>query len=73
MQNHWKGIYGQKSVINVLNKLIENSKIPHALLFTGSDGVGKEFTAIRFAQALNANFSAPEEAKKTNNLISRFT
>ncbi len=73
MQNYWEGIYGQTSVINILTKLIDNSKIPHALLFTGSDGVGKEFTAIRFAQALNAKFSATDESEKANNLISRYT
>lgn len=73
MQKYWEGIYGQKSVINILDKLIANSKIPHALLFTGAEGIGKEFTAIRFAQVLNYNSSGIEDAEKTNTQIGNFT
>ncbi len=71
MQN-WQGIYGQRSVINTLTKLIENSSVPHALLFSGLSGVGKDFTAIRFAQALNSNNLPGEEAAVVNNLINNF-
>lgn len=72
MQNHWEGIYGQKPVIEILDRLISNSKIPHAFLFTGPEGTGKEFTALRFAQALNS-IPEGENAGKTNNLIAHFT
>lgn len=53
MNNKWKGIYGQQSVLAILDKLILSNNIPHALLFTGIDGVGKEYTAIKFAIAAN--------------------
>ena len=71
--NYWSGIYGQTSVINILNKLLDNSSIPHAFLFTGLPGVGKEFTAIRFAQALNSNYDLSEDSAKISNLISNFS
>jgi len=58
MINYFEGIIGQKSVKNILNKLIDNSKIPHAFLFQGINGSGKELISIRFAQAVNKKFSS---------------
>ena len=57
MNNYFEGIIGQESVKNILNKLINNSKIPHAFLFQGLNGSGKELISIRFAQAVNKKFS----------------
>ena len=54
MNNRWKGIFGQQSIWDILDRLILSSNIPHAFLFTGIDGVGKEFTAIKFTSAVNA-------------------
>src|ERR1035441_10216032 len=54
MNNKWKGIYGQQSVLDILDRLILSSNIPHAFLFTGIDGVGKEFTAIKFTAVVNS-------------------
>ena len=53
MNNKWKGICGQQSSLDILDRLILFSNIPHAFLFTGIDGVGKEFTAIKFTAAVN--------------------
>jgi len=53
MNKKWNGIYGQKSVLDILNRLIISSNIPHAFLFTGIDGIGKEYTAIKFTSAVN--------------------
>jgi len=53
MNNRWNGIYGQQSIIEILEKLISSSNIPHALLFTGIEGIGKDLTAIRFTEAVN--------------------
>ena len=61
MNNYFEGITGQKSAKNILNKLINNSKIPHALLFQGIDGSGKELISIRFAQAVNKKFSSDDD------------
>ena len=53
MKNRWNGIYGQQSIIEILEKLISSSSIPHAFLFTGIEGIGKELTAIRFTESVN--------------------
>jgi len=47
-------IPGQKKVKTILNGFLNSSKIPHALLFSGTDGVGKDFHAIKFAQRLTS-------------------
>ncbi len=58
MINYFEGIIGQEFVKNILNNLIDSSKIPHAFLFQGIDGVGKELTAVKFAQAVNKKYSS---------------
>ena len=69
---NWTGIFGQHSVIEILDRLIESSYIPHALLFTGLSGVGKEFMAIRFAQALNSQDQTIENQERISNFIGNF-
>ena len=54
MNNKWTGIYGQHSVLDILERLLLSSNIPHAFLFTGIYGIGKEFTAIKFTAAVNS-------------------
>jgi len=44
--------------MRVLMKRIRNRKIPHALLFTGIDGIGRYQAAVRFALALNCTGQA---------------
>src|ERR1035437_8506461 len=53
MNNKWNGIYGQQAVLDILERLIFSSNIPHAFLFTGIDGIGKEYTALKFTSAVN--------------------
>ena len=67
--NIWSGIYGQEPVKLILDSLVTSDKIPHAFLFKGNEGVGKEFSAIRFAQALNTNHSKPELQQHINQHI----
>lgn len=57
MNDYWQRIYGQEIVKRTLSLLLESSKIPHAFLFQGIEGIGKDFFAIRFAQNLNIKFS----------------
>lgn len=54
MNNYWNGIYGQETVKQILTRIILSKKIPHALLFNGLDGVGKDFIALRLNQLLNS-------------------
>src|SRR5690606_38771257 len=58
----WKGIEGQSLPKNLLNKLLNTSSIPHAFLFTGIDGIGKDFCALRFAQALVIRSNLPNKS-----------
>ncbi len=73
MNDYWNGIYGQESIKEILNRFIDSSKIPHAFLFSGIEGVGKDFVAIRFSQALNKKFLDSEKSSQVNNLISNFS
>jgi len=57
-------IPGQERVKQILNNFLQSNSIPHAFLFTGMEGVGKDFTAIQFAKALieTKNSKEPEKA-----------
>jgi len=52
-------VVGQEIVQQALQRAIERSRLPHALLFTGPQGVGKATTALLLAQALNCRASGP--------------
>ena len=41
MLTDWKGVYGQEPSKEILSQILISSKIPHAFLFNGPDGVGK--------------------------------
>lgn len=49
----FKNVLGQQKVKNILVNQIKSSKIPHAYIFMGQNGVGRRFTAIEFAKVLN--------------------
>lgn len=51
--NHLDGIFGQAPAKKFLLNAIKSKNIPHAFLFSGRNGVGKEFTAIQFANLVN--------------------
>lgn len=46
-------IKGQPQAIGLLRSAFEYGRVPHAYLFHGPEGVGKETTALEFAAALN--------------------
>ncbi len=48
-------IIGQKNPIRLLKRFLSNGTLPHALLFTGVEGVGKRTVAMEIAMALNCN------------------
>ena len=49
----FNAIVGQQHATRLLKTFIRNGTLPHALLFTGDDGVGKKITATAFAMACN--------------------
>ncbi len=73
MENYWAGLHGQEYVKELLTNIINSSKIPHAFLFQGIEGCGKEFTAIRFAQALNGSLDLSNNTSHIINSISNFS
>jgi len=48
----FKYIIGHKSAKKILQKQIKSSRVSHAYLFTGREGIGKKTLAIQFAKAL---------------------
>lgn len=49
----WSSIINQHRVKTLLRSLRESGRLPHALLFHGPEGVGKEAAAIELARSLN--------------------
>jgi len=61
-------IPGQERVKRTLNNFLQSKLIPHAFLFTGMDGVGKDNAAIQFAKALISNEKG-NDSEKAGRLI----
>ena len=49
----FEDVYGQNFIIQTLNNAIENNKVSHAYLFTGTRGTGKTTIAKIFAKRVN--------------------
>ena len=49
----FESIIDQERPVRILTTFLQNGTIPHALLFTGVEGVGRESTATAFAMACN--------------------
>lgn len=65
-------IIGNPKVKTILNKILLSKNIPHALLFIGPDGVGKENAALNFIKALNSQLSS-DDSEKIIDVISKFS
>ena len=67
-------IIGQERPIRFLTQMLKKKNIPHAMLFTGIDGIGKRTTAIALGMALNCTnpvgVSACEECPSCQKVIS---
>lgn len=61
-------IVGNEKVKSILNRIIDSKNIPHAFLFKGIEGAGKEHTAIQFAKALNINSENDESFHKLSSI-----
>ncbi len=57
MNDNWGSIYGHRHNKEILDRIITSSKIPHAFLFIGKQGVGKDYFALEFAKTINRKFT----------------
>jgi DNA polymerase-3 subunit delta' len=51
----FSGVLDQSIPVRLLRNIIRLRRIPNGLLFWGPEGVGKRFTALEFAKAVNCN------------------
>jgi DNA polymerase-3 subunit delta' len=49
----FKSLINQERPIRILTTLLKNATLPHAFLFTGTEGVGKQAAAVALAMACN--------------------
>lgn len=73
METTFRNIASQPRIQNILNRFISKSKIPHALLFTGIEGIGKDYIAIQFAKELNLKSSKTNDIEKLVKQISQLS
>lgn len=59
-------IIDQERPVRILTTLLIKQTIPHALLFTGIEGVGKKNAALTFAMACNCKGSKPERPRPSS-------
>ncbi|HEX2960586.1 MAG TPA: hypothetical protein VHO43_02275 [Ignavibacteriales bacterium] len=59
-------VKGQNAAGDLLYKICSSDKIPHAFLFSGPEGVGKHFMAVKFLELLN---SSPVDNGSSNHAI----
>lgn len=55
MNEFWDVIFGQEKAKEILQKIYNERRVPHAFLFNGPEGVGKFLTAIQFAKLINTS------------------
>lgn len=62
-------IVGNEKAKLIFNNMLKQANIPHALLFTGSEGIGKENAAIAFAKSVNSfQHNSAEEIKRITSI-----
>ncbi len=62
----WPRVIGQNRVKEVLSSIIVNDRLPHAFLFSGSTGTGKDAMAIELARAMLCEAGTPEPCTVCN-------
>ncbi len=58
-----QGLLGQGKALDTLYHFYRSDRIPHALLFSGPEGVGKHLAAKNFLKLLNSNLSSEKITK----------
>lgn len=65
-------IIGQPKVAKLLSNFLNSDKIPHAFLFTGENGLGKEHAALCFSKELNSTHNSEDVISQISNLAEPF-
>ncbi|HMU42145.1 MAG TPA: hypothetical protein PKA80_02495 [Ignavibacteriaceae bacterium] len=65
-------IVGQPKVVKLLSNFLNSDKIPHAFLFTGENGLGKEHAALCFSKELNSTYNSEDVISQISNLAEPF-
>jgi DNA polymerase-3 subunit delta' len=47
------GVVGHEKPVRILSGLIKRNRVPSSMLLSGDSGIGKRFTALNFAKAIN--------------------
>lgn len=66
-------ITGNERVKNLLRRMLEERRVPGALLFSGEEGIGKKLFALELARALNCRTRIGVEACGTCKTCKRIT
>ena len=64
----FESIIDQERPARILTTFLKNGTIPHALLFTGLEGVGKESAAMAFAMACNCTGDISNTIRQETNI-----
>src|SRR5687768_10083368 len=66
-------ITGNERVKNLLRRMLDERRVPGALLFSGEEGIGKKLSAFELARALNCKARVGIEACGTCNVCKRIS
>jgi len=65
----FSAIHHQEKAVHRLTGWLQGGNLPHALLFTGIDGIGKKKTALTFAGALNCRMAADRRTAVNSRIV----
>ncbi|NWF92179.1 MAG: DNA polymerase III subunit delta' [Syntrophaceae bacterium] len=66
----FKDVLGHAKPIEFLKRAIKEEKVSHSYLFLGNEGIGKKWTALQFAKALNCLEASAEQWDACDRCIS---
>lgn len=73
MNTFWDNIYGHKNNIEIIDRILASSTIPHAFLFIGKQGVGKDYFAIQLAKSITENFAPQQNQQQILNGLTKLS
>lgn len=68
----WDSVIGQQRVKQLLRTMFEGGRVPHAMIFHGPEGTGKDAAALMLARALNCeagNFAPCDRCESCRSMM----